>query len=133
MDGALRGSASYVAAALFLFAGVAIGTWFYVRSRPTGAEFERRRRIAVNGGGRMTDCFISDVQDGVLFYSYSVSGVDYATSQSIADLAQVVPADPTMIVGPATVKYVPRNPANSIVVCETWSGLRAKTERNPQA
>lgn len=133
MDSALRGSASYVAAALFIFAAVAIGTWFYVRSRPTGAELERRRRLAVNRGGRMTDCFVGDVQDGVLFYSYSVSGVDYATSQSIADLADVVPADPTMIVGPATVKYLPRNPANSIVVSETWSGLRAKAERNPQA
>jgi hypothetical protein len=133
MNGALRDSASYVAAALFVFAGAAIGTWIYVRTRPNDAERERRRRLAVNAGGRMTDGFVSDVQDGVVFYSYSVSGVDYATSQGVADLAEVVPADTTMVIGPATVKYLPRNPANSIVVCETWSGFRAKTERNSQA
>ena len=133
MDGALRGSIGYMAAAFFLFAGAAIGTWFYVKSRPSDAERERRRRLAVSTSGRMTDCFISDVQDGVLFYSYSVSGVDYASSQSVVDLAEVAAADPSMTLGQATVKYLPRNPANSIVVCETWSGLRARTERNPEA
>jgi hypothetical protein len=133
MDGALRGSASYVAAGLFMFAGAAIATWLYVRTRPNEAERERRRRLAVNGAGRMTDGFVSDVHDGVVFHSYSVSGVDYATSQNVTDLAEIVPANPSMVIGPATVKYFPRNPANSIVVCETWSGFRAKTERNSQA
>jgi hypothetical protein len=133
MNGDLRGSASYVAAALFMFAGAAIGTWLYVRTRPTEAERERRRRLSVNAAGRMTDGVVSDIQDGVVFYSYSISGVDYATSQSVKELADFIPADPFLIIGPATVKYFPRNPANSIVVCETWSGFRAKTERNSQA
>jgi hypothetical protein len=116
-----------------MFAGAAIATWLYVRTRPNEAERERRRRLAVNGAGRMTDGFVSDVHDGVVFHSYSVSGVDYATSQNVTDLAEIVPANPSMVIGPATVKYFPRNPANSIVVCETWSGFRAKTERNSQA
>jgi hypothetical protein len=133
MNGDLRGTASYVAAALFIFAGAAIGTWLYVRTRPSDTERERRRRLGVNSVGRMADGIVSDIHDGVVFYSYSVSGVDYATSQNVKDLADFIPADPFLIVGPATIKYVSRNPANSIVVCETWSGFRAKTERNSQA
>jgi hypothetical protein len=27
------------------------------------------------------------------------------------------------LLGPALVKFDPRNPANSIVICEEWSGL----------
>ena len=29
-------------------------------------------------------------------------------------------------VGPVSVKYDPRNPANSILVAEQWSGLRVR-------
>jgi hypothetical protein len=28
------------------------------------------------------------------------------------------------LIGPASLKYAPRNPANSILICERWSGLR---------
>jgi len=38
----------------------------------------------------------------------------------------LLPADRMSMVGPASVKYDPRNPANSIVLCEQWSGLRGK-------
>jgi len=34
---------------------------------------------------------------------------------------------PSRIVGSATVKYQTRNPYNSIVVCEGWSGLGKRT------
>jgi len=30
------------------------------------------------------------------------------------------------LVGVANLKYSPKNPANSILICEEWSGLRAK-------
>jgi hypothetical protein len=36
------------------------------------------------------------------------------------------------LAGPAIVKYIPRNPANSIVICEEWSGLRARKGGSPE-
>ena len=40
-----------------------------------------------------------------------------------------LPEDPDRLIGPVYMKYTPRNPANSIIVCEQWSGLRAGTTR----
>jgi len=37
---------------------------------------------------------------------------------------QLMPPGPQRLIGAVTLKYSPRNAANSIVVCEEWSGLR---------
>jgi hypothetical protein len=37
-----------------------------------------------------------------------------------------VPADASLIFGQVTLKYLPRDPGNSILVCESWSGLRIR-------
>jgi len=39
-------------------------------------------------------------------------------------LQALLPSNPMSVIGPAQVKFDPRNPANSIVLCEEWSGLR---------
>jgi hypothetical protein len=46
-------------------------------------------------------------------------------SQDVAALADKLPPEPERLVGLAQLKYLPANPANSIVLCEDWSGLRA--------
>jgi len=105
-------------------AGVA--TWMVLRSRSSPAERERKRRLAVHSKGRMCDGNIVDYHDGALHYSYTVAGIEYTASQEVAQLGEILPADPTRAIGPGYVKYLTRNPANSIVVCEHWSGLRAR-------
>jgi hypothetical protein len=107
--------------ALVLMAG---GAWLFLSSRLTAQQRERRRRIAVNSKGRMGDATITDVRDSVLFYSYQVRGVAYATSQDVSDLQHLLPADTSVLIGPAGLKFTPGNPADSILICEHWSGLR---------
>ena len=103
---------------------IAAGVWLYLSSRQTAAQRERRRRLAISRTGRMGDAMIVDVRDCVLFYSYEVRGVAYTTSQDASDLQDRLPPDTSTLVGPAGLKYSSGNPANSIVICEEWSGLR---------
>ncbi|MBL8293548.1 MAG: hypothetical protein JNN08_17000 [Bryobacterales bacterium] len=98
------------------------------RLRVTPEEKERRRRTRLNLMGRMGDGTLTDVQGDSVYYCYSIHGVDYTTSQDISTLRHLIPADADLLVGPVTLKYLVRNPANSIVVCENWSGLRIRKE-----
>jgi len=93
---------------------------------------ERRRRLHVNQNGRLGDALITEATDALLYYSYTVHGVDYSASQEIATLRDRLPADPGRIVGVANLKYSPKNPANSILICEEWSGIRAPAEKRSQ-
>ena len=111
-----------VAAAL-----VAVGMRILYQLRRNPLERERRRRLAVNAFGRLADGNVTETSDNAIFYSYSVGGVLYAASQEITELKTVIPFELDRIIGaPVTVKYTTRNPANSIVVCEEWSGLRSR-------
>jgi hypothetical protein len=60
-----------------------------------------------------------------IYYNYSVQGVQYTASQDISMLRHQLPAEPERLIGVANMKYAVRNPANSILLCEEWSGLRA--------
>lgn len=104
---------------------VAVVLWI-VFHRDNPRERERRRRLEVNARGRLADGSITEATDSSIFYSYSVGGVEYATSQDIDELRATFKVEPERLIGcPVTVKYVMQNPANSIVVCEEWSGLHS--------
>lgn len=103
--------------------GAAVHILFKLRLTP--AEKEKRRRSMINRIGRMSDAMLTDISSDTLFYLYSVNGVDYNASQDISALRDRVPSEPSLLIGNVTLKYAPRNPANSIVLCEEWSGLRA--------
>jgi hypothetical protein len=75
---------------------------------------------------------LMEAEGSILHYTYSVSGVDYNASQDISGLSNLVPRDAALIIGPVTLKYLVRNPANSIVICETWSGLRIRAPKSIQ-
>lgn len=97
------------------------------RMRISPRERERRRRLAIQAHGRMTDGNITEATAQTIFYAYSVAGVGYATSQDISDLADALPLGPEEYIGSTvSVKYSTQNPADSIVVCEEWSGLRTR-------
>lgn len=72
--------------------------------------------------GKMGDANLLDIRDDLIVYSYAVRGVEYTASQDISRLKTLLPGEAASF-GPAIVKYDPRNPANSIVLAEEWSGL----------
>jgi len=96
----------------------------YFRKKPTPEELERRRRELIQQTGKLGDGEIVDVDGLLLVYSYAVAGVSYTVSQDATALQALLPADRMLLVGPVLVKFVPRNPANSIVISEQWNGLR---------
>ena len=126
MPQSIEGSASVVALVVIAAALIALGIFILIRVRRKPKDKEMRRRLSVNHLGRLGDATITEVQDNTIFYSYSVGGVTYTASQDISQLLAQIPSNPEKLIGPASLKYAPRNPANSIVVCEEWSGLRAK-------
>ena len=121
---------------------VAGGIWWYVKShRPSAEEVERRRREELALSGRITDGVILDARTlgnedsvsptpEVLVYSYSLAGLVYNCAQDVSTL-------PNEVVGfridqPVQVRYDPRNPGNSIIVSETWTGLWLRPGSNTQ-
>jgi hypothetical protein len=134
-------------AAVVLIAGTLIYRW--KNKPPTVDEIERRRRLHVNQVGRIAEGRVIDlmkqeipadeqrvlgvfkksngngpnVTRQMICYSYSISGVTYETAQDVTGLeARVMPQK--LIAGqPASVKYDPSNPSNSILIGDDWSGL----------
>ncbi len=59
----------------------------------------------------------------VVFYSYTISGVTYETAQDVTGLEERACLKQLIAGQPASVKYDPANPVNSILVADDWSGL----------
>ncbi len=111
----------------------AVAGYLLRHRRKTPEEIERERRTIISNIGRITDGTVIDVHemDGVrpaqfIIYQYDVAGVSYEASQEITYLRQYVNLQSCRLGLPTSVKYDPHNPGNSIVVSETWFGLRRK-------
>ncbi len=125
-----------VAAGALAAAGLAL---YIVRSRrPSEQELERRRRESLALSGRLTDGSIVDARNlageesisptpEVLLYRYRIAGVTYDCAQDVSLLPESTAG--YRIDQPVQVRYDPRNPGNSIVVSEVWSGLRMRPQR----
>jgi hypothetical protein len=105
---------------------VILGVYILYRIRRNPKDREQRRRFAVNRYGRLGDAMITEVQNDVVFYEYTVRGVLYTASQDVSQLREHIPIDPNRLIGPVGLKYSSQNPANSIIICEEWSGLRGQ-------
>jgi LPXTG-motif cell wall-anchored protein len=110
--------------------------WWRRRQQLTPEEREKLRRLGVNSAGRLTDGVLVDSPyketssgtTGLVFYQYSASGVRYTAAQDVSNLADRVSPESVRPGGVTAVKYDPRKPSNSIIVCEEWSGLRRKAD-----
>jgi hypothetical protein len=115
-----------------------ITTYVLTRRRPTAAEIERARRDHLALVGRITDGSITETQwfaptgpgappstPAVIIYRYRIAGVTYECAQDVTPLGDYVRH--VRIDLPVQVRFDPRNPGNSIVVAETWNGLRINT------
>jgi hypothetical protein len=111
---------------------LAAGLFVVLRLRRKPKDKEKLRRLDVNANGRLADATITDIGDDAIFYEYSVGGLTYTASQDISQLRELIPADSHRLIGrPASLKYSSQNPANSILLCEEWSGLRAWPANQP--
>jgi len=121
---------------LALGAAAAIVGYVLLARKPKtiGDTFERERRTKLAQGGRIIDGTVIDVQEVeetpqslamiLLIYTYDVAGVTYEASQDVTRLRQFIDLYSCRLGLHASVKYDPHNPGDSIVISETWSGLR---------
>ena len=146
---ALRSPRVIIALGVGVAAAAGVAGYVLTRRRPTAEEIERERRELLARVGRITDGTIMDtlmlevrkgdageletpapMEDGVptphiIVYNYRIAGVTYECAQDVSALAEHVHGIRTDL--PVQVRYAPHNPANSIVVAESWSGLRLRS------
>jgi hypothetical protein len=139
---------------LWTVAILVAGIVLWLRRHPRdSSEAERHRRMYLNRVGRIIegqvmeiieqaapaskpprrDLFRRDIPpalDGrvapqtLVFYSYRISGVGYESAQDVSGLEERACIRRVVMGQPASVKYDPANPGNSILVSDDWSGLR---------
>ena len=120
-------------------ATVASVSWYRMRrEEPDEEELERERREYLAATGRIVDGSITetrwandaaDATPNTLIYRYRIAGVTYECAQDVRPLSEHVRH--VRIDLPVQVRFDPRNPGDSIVVAETWSGLRIDHEHAP--
>lgn len=129
------------AGAALIVGAAAFAVWWSRRKRPTPDEIEHARREILSRTGRLVDGMLLDIcemqaTDGrtltMLVYNYRIGGVDYECSQDITALRETVDPAEVRAGFPCSVRYQQRNPQNSIVISEEWTGLRANLPQLPR-
>ena len=131
-------------------AGIAMIAYAFFRPTVDPEEAERKRRLHLNQVGRIAEGQVVELaehealpprasrrifggkpQPGadnrarqLVSYSYAISGVTYHTAQDITGLESQVRLERLVAGQPASIKYDPSNPVDSILVADDWSGLR---------
>ena len=131
-------------------AALAMVAYAFFRPAANPEEAERKRRLHLNQIGRIAEGQVVELvahpaevreKSKTLFgskaeplaplnprqlvsYSYAISGVTYHTAQDITGLESQVRFDKLAAGQPASIKYDPSNPTDSILVADDWSGLR---------
>jgi hypothetical protein len=130
----LEGQHPLQAVGLVVAAGIAGAVMWRVKRTPgpTPEEMERRRRERISAIGRITDGVILDTRTlsneesseptpEVLIYSYRLAGVTYECAQDVSGFPEKV--TDCRLDQPVQVRYDPRNPGNSLIVSESWTGV----------
>ena len=139
------------AAAVLLLAALAL-LWWRRRPRDP-EEIERRRREYLSRVGRIVEGEILEIREAaapappvrtkstaktmtsaangngasavrsLVCYTYSISGVTYETAQDVTGFEERACLHRVISGQPASVKYDPQSPGNSMLIAEDWSGL----------
>jgi hypothetical protein len=120
-----------VLAVVLVALGALAGYRAWKNSRVTPEERERLRRAALAARGKLGDASLVDVRGEMVVYSYAIRGVEYTASQDVSSIREFFPAEESLG-GPVWVRYDPKNPANSIVLAENWTGLRTRSQGVPR-
>jgi hypothetical protein len=140
-----------VAAAVIVAAAVLLHRHFQKPEDPE--DEERRRRFQLNQVGRIVEGLVVELVETpgtpvpestsvpapqqnalassggafgmrrLIRYSYSIAGVTYETAQDVTGLEERLCLERLAAGQPASVKYDPANPSNSILVADDWSGI----------
>lgn len=131
-------------------AAILMIAYAFIRPNEEPEEAERKRRLHLNQIGRIAEGQVVELAEhppeprqapkklfGVrarpladarprhlVTYSYAISGVTYHTAQDITGLEGQIRLERLVAGQPASVKYDPSNPSDSILVADDWSGLR---------
>ncbi|HEY6128352.1 MAG TPA: hypothetical protein VIW23_09240 [Candidatus Acidoferrum sp.] len=131
-------------------AGGAMLAYAFFRPTVDPEEAERKRRLHLNQIGRIAEGQVVELAEHepepaaasrgifggrpqpvtdhrarqLVSYSYAISGVTYHTAQDITGLESQVRLERLVAGQPASIKYDPSNPVDSILVADDWSGLR---------
>lgn len=131
-------------------AAILLIIYAFVRPTVNPEQEERKRRLHLNLIGRIAEGQVVELADHpapvvearwglfgfrprplqdngprhLVSYSYTISGVTYHTAQDITGLESQVRLECLVAGQPASVKYDPSNPSDSILVADDWSGLR---------
>ena len=141
-----------VAAALVVAVAVAMLRQLFKTPESAESE-ERRRRAQLNQIGRIVEGLVVELVEApaspapeisssmfsarkaatpgnsattlrrLVRYSYSIAGVTYETAQDVTGLEERLCLERLAAGHPASVKYDPSNPSNSILVADDWSGI----------
>jgi hypothetical protein len=125
----MRPALDIAAVSAIFVAGIGVIRWLAGRTKGDPAEKERRRRLKVGREGRLVDGSIVDIIDASVLYSYAVAGVEYQAAQDLSTIRNLIREPIESLVGPITIKYLPSNPSNSVILTEEWSGFRTKPPR----
>jgi hypothetical protein len=142
----LKVALGMVAAAI---AAIAMVAYAFFRPAEAPENLERKRRLQLNQIGRIAEGQVVDVVEHppeeppkpglfgpkapavvdtrprhLVSYSYAISGVTYHTAQDITGLESQIKFERLVTGQPASIKYDPANPTDSIIVADDWSGLR---------
>ena len=131
-------------------AALAMIAYAFFRPAEDPEQAERRRRLHLNQIGRIAEGQVVDLAEHppastparkglfgasarpladmrprhLVSYSYAISGVTYHTAQDITGLESQIRLERLVAGQPASIKYDPSNPSDSILVADDWSGLR---------
>jgi hypothetical protein len=131
-------------------AALAMIAYAFFRPAEPPQNIERKRRLHLNQIGRIAEGQIVELAEhppepqesskgvfgsrarplpdprprNLVSYSYAISGVTYHTAQDITGLEGQIRFDRLVTGQPASIKYDPANPSDSILVADDWSGLR---------
>jgi hypothetical protein len=131
-------------------AAIAMVAYAFFRPAEPPGDIERKRRLQLNQIGRIAEGQVVELVEHppeepvttkrmfgsrarpipdtrprhLVSYSYAISGVTYHTAQDITGLEGQIRFERLVTGQPASIKYDPSNPTDSIIVADDWSGLR---------
>jgi hypothetical protein len=131
-------------------AAIAMILYAFLRPALDPEKEERKRRLHLNQIGRIAEGQVVELVEQaavpkaarkslfgasarplvdlgprhLVSYSYAISGVIYHTAQDITGLESQIRLERLVPGQPASIKYDPSNPVDSILVADDWSGLR---------
>jgi hypothetical protein len=133
-----------------IIAALAMIAYAFFRPPVDSEEEERKRRLHLNQIGRIAEGQVLDLVEHppeakearkglfgasarpladlrprhLVSYTYAISGVTYSTAQDVTGLESQIRLERVVPGQPASIKYDPANPLDSILVADDWSGLR---------